>query len=61
MPGALLFNAGWNEQVVSLKPEKKLHRSVLSFSRKTQKMHAYFIFENDVTESKARRLGFSNN
>jgi len=35
---AVLFNAGCNEQVFFLNPEKKISRkSVLSFLRKTQK------------------------
>jgi len=39
-PGALLFNAGCNEQVFSFKPWKIIwRRFVLSFSRKTQKTH----------------------
>jgi len=38
MPGALLFNAGCNEQMSSPKPRKKnWHRSVSWFSRKMQK------------------------
>jgi len=39
-PDALLFNAGCDEQMFSPKPRKKFgRRSVLSFSRKTQKTH----------------------
>jgi len=45
-------------------PEKNWHRSVLSFSRKTQKplnSVALYFRKNDVTEPKAKRLGYSNN
>jgi len=35
--GAVFFNAGCNEQVFSLNPEKILRRSVLPFSEKNAK------------------------
>jgi len=54
-PGALLFNAGFKEQVFSPKPWKKIwRRSVLSFTKKTQ--IRTFKSVNDVTEPKARLL-----
>jgi len=43
-----------------LNPEKKLGKSVSSFSRKTQK-NAPLIPKNDVTEPKTKRLCYSNN
>jgi len=43
-----------------LSPEKNWRRSVLSFSRKTQKK-AHLIPKNDVTELKIKSLGYSNN
>jgi len=52
----MLFNVGCNEQCF-LNPKKIWHRTVLSFSRKTQKTHT-LIPKNDVTEP---RLGHSNN
>jgi len=36
---AVFFNAGCNEQLFSPKPWKYWRRSVLSFSRRTQKTH----------------------
>jgi len=36
---ALLFNAGCIEKVILLNPEKNWGKSVLSFSRNTQKVH----------------------
>jgi len=48
--------SGCNEQVFFLKNLKKnCCRFVLSFSRKTQKMHT-LIPKNDVTEPKAKLL-----
>jgi len=40
--------------------EKNPRRSVMSFSKKTQITHT-LISISDVTEPKARRLGYSNN
>jgi len=51
MLGALLFNAGCNEQVFS--PEKIWHKSVLTFLKKMQK-NTHLISKNDVNQPKAR-------
>jgi len=51
----LLFNAGCNEQVFLLNPEKICRISVLLFSRETQKTHTVNL-KNYVTEPKARLL-----
>jgi len=40
--------------------QKICHKSILSFSRKTQELHT-LIPKNEITEPKNRRLGYSNN
>jgi len=58
----LLFNASYNKQVFSPKLLKKIwHRSVLSFSRKTQKPLTPTHSNSEKMTSPSRRLGYSNN
>jgi len=59
MTGALLFNAGSNEQAFSRKPWKKIGADPSCRFREKHK-NAPLIPKNDVTEPKAR-LGYSNN
>jgi len=54
-PGALLFKAGCNEQVFSLKPRKKLEQILLVVFEENAK-NAVLIHKNDVTQPKARLL-----
>jgi len=57
----VLFNAGCNEQVFFLNPEKKFGAdSSCRFREKRKKTHT-LIPKDNVTEPKARRLGYSNN
>jgi len=51
----VFFNAGCNEQVFSLKPEKKLTQIRLVVFEKNAKTYT-LIPKNDVTEPKARLL-----
>jgi len=58
MPGAVLFNAGCNiDKCFLLNPGKNLTQIRLVVLEK----NAHFNSKNDVTEPKARRLGYSNN
>jgi len=54
-PGAVLFNAGCNEQVFFPEPRKKIAQIRLVVFEKNAKT-AHFNSKNDVTKPKARLL-----